>query len=73
MDVAGFTMHLRPSQEVQRLARGMLMLFLTQMGLGLLNLGLLAPIWMQLIHLLVADLVWITLVLFANERLRQAG
>jgi heme a synthase len=26
-----------------------------------------APVWMQLIHLLAADLVWITLVLFASE------
>jgi hypothetical protein len=32
-----------------------------------------APVWMQLIHLLVADLVWIALVLFASERLRQPG
>lgn len=28
-------------------------------GLGLLNLLLLAPVWMQLVHLFVADLVWI--------------
>jgi heme A synthase len=28
-------------------------------ALGLLNLLLLAPVWMQLVHLLVADLVWI--------------
>jgi len=32
---------------------------------GMINLGLLAPVWMQLVHLLLADLVWIALVLLA--------
>lgn len=35
----------------------------TQVGLGLLNVVLLAPVWMQLLHLLVADALWITFVL----------
>ncbi len=34
-----------------------------QMGLGMLNVILLAPIWLQLLHLLVADAVWISLIL----------
>jgi hypothetical protein len=29
----------------------------------MVNLVLLAPVWMQIIHLLLADLVWISLVL----------
>jgi heme A synthase len=33
-----------------------------QIGLGFVNVILLAPVWMQLVHLLVADLVWIALV-----------
>jgi cytochrome c oxidase assembly protein subunit 15 len=33
-----------------------------QLGLGFVNVILLAPVWMQLVHLLVADLVWIALV-----------
>lgn len=37
-------------------------LVLTQLGAGLLNLVLLAPIALQLVHLLLADLVWIALV-----------
>jgi heme A synthase len=40
-------------------------LFLTQLAAGALNVVLLAPIWMQLVHLLLADLVWIALVLLA--------
>jgi heme A synthase len=38
-------------------------LVLTQVAVGLLNLVLLAPIPLQILHLLLADLVWITLVL----------
>ena len=35
-----------------------------QLSVGLVNLFLRAPIWMQLTHLLVADVLWISLVLF---------
>lgn len=38
-------------------------LVIGQVVLGGLNVVLLAPVWMQLLHLLMADLVWITLVL----------
>jgi heme a synthase len=34
-----------------------------QTVLGFVIVWLLAPVWMQLVHLLVADLLWITLVL----------
>jgi len=34
-----------------------------QAGLGGLNVLLLAPVWMQLVHLLVADVLWIAVVL----------
>jgi hypothetical protein len=39
------------------------------MGAGLLNVALLAPIWMQLVHLFLADAVWITLVFLATSTL----
>jgi heme A synthase len=38
-----------------------------QMSIGVLNLFMLAPVGMQLVHLLVADLVWINLVLLLAE------
>lgn len=47
-------------------------LALTQLAVGALNLLLLAPVWMQLIHLLVADLLWIALVLYGAEVLSGA-
>ena len=40
-------------------------LVLVQLTVGLVNLGLLAPIPLQMVHLLLADLVWIALVRLA--------
>jgi len=41
-----------------------IILFLfTQIGIGLLNVLLLAPVWLQILHLLVADTIWVLLVL----------
>jgi cytochrome c oxidase assembly protein subunit 15/protoheme IX farnesyltransferase len=37
----------------------------TQLAVGALNLALHAPTWMQILHLFVADLLWISLVLLA--------
>lgn len=36
---------------------------LAQLAVGVVNVLLLAPVWMQLVHLLVADLLWIAFVL----------
>jgi len=62
-------MVLRSAQhrEATRLASCVLGLALTQLCAGALNLILLAPVWMQITHLLLADLVWISLVLLAVE------
>lgn len=42
-------------------------LFLSQLFLGVLNVIFLAPIWMQLIHLLMADIIWIIFILWLNQ------
>jgi heme A synthase len=44
-------------------------LALLQLGGGLLNVALLAPVWMQVVHLLLADLLWIAFVLLAVRAL----
>ncbi|HEY1950676.1 MAG TPA: COX15/CtaA family protein [Bryobacteraceae bacterium] len=41
-----------------------------QVAVGAINISLLAPMWMQIIHLLIADLVWIALVLLLLETVR---
>lgn len=46
-----------------RLARGLQHGVVAQVVLGLLNIGLAAPGWMQLLHLLLAQVVWIAAVL----------
>jgi protoheme IX farnesyltransferase len=69
--VVGLAMRLRPSPEVERIGRMAVALFMIQIGAGLLNLGLLAPVWMQLVHLLLADLFWISLVLLTCAALAQ--
>jgi len=46
-------------------------LAVVQMLLGFLNVWLAAPVWLQLVHLLVADLLWITLVLLAASILAR--
>jgi len=40
---------------------------LLQLAVGVINVALLAPVWMQLVHLFIADLVWIAVVLMALE------
>jgi heme A synthase len=44
-----------------------LTLALFQLAVGAINISLLAPVWMQLIHLAVADVVWIAVVILVLE------
>ncbi|MBV9406090.1 MAG: COX15/CtaA family protein, partial [Acidobacteriaceae bacterium] len=48
-----------------------IVLVLFQLLVGAVNIGLLAPVWMQLIHLLIADVVWIAMVVMMAESGRQ--
>jgi heme a synthase len=59
---------LRADAETRRSAASrVIVLVLVQLAAGAVNLTLLAPIWMQLVHLLIADLVWIAVVVMAME------
>jgi heme A synthase len=55
------------------LARAVATLCAAQLALGALNVALLAPIWLQIVHLLVADLLWIAFVLLAAAVLAPAA
>ena len=55
----------RPEPPVPKLAVALGVLVLIQIAVGLLNVALLAPVWMQLVHLLIADATWVTLTLLA--------
>ncbi|HTK41273.1 MAG TPA: COX15/CtaA family protein [Gemmatimonadales bacterium] len=56
---------------VKRLAWAVGGLVVTQWLAGLTNIALLAPVWLQLVHLLLADLLWIALVLLGAAALAQ--
>jgi heme A synthase len=54
-----------PKRTVKRLALALVIAVVTQWIAGLVNVVLLAPVWMQLLHLLLADTIWILLVLMS--------
>jgi heme A synthase len=60
---------LRPGRRTERLATAASMLLGIQLLVGMLNVALLAPSHMQIIHLLMADGVWLALVLLAASAL----
>ena len=62
--LAGFIAMFRINPTIRKFAAALAGLFVLQGIAGLVNLVLLAPVWMQLVHLLLADMVWLTLVLF---------
>ncbi len=59
----------RPSLATRRLSWALAALFGAQLLIGVVNVALLAPIYMQIIHLFMADLVWVALVLAAAAAL----
>jgi len=54
------------------LAQFLTLLLAVQLVVGALNVALLAPVWMQLIHLLMSDLIWIVLVLLTVSVLARS-
>ncbi|RMF45130.1 MAG: hypothetical protein D6755_08445, partial [Anaerolineae bacterium] len=62
--VLGQTLQRKPSGAERMLARLLLGLFFLQLLAGVTNLLLLAPVWMQLVHLFLADSVWCAFVLY---------
>ena len=70
---AVFLSQLRPTATVRRLAGLAGGLLVLQLGLGVTNVLLLAPVWLQLVHLLVADLVWIVFVLLGAAALEETA
>ena len=50
-----------------RLATWLRVVIIVQWAAGALNVALLAPVWMQIVHLLLADLAWIVWVLLGLQ------
>ncbi|MCL4837783.1 MAG: COX15/CtaA family protein [Thermoanaerobaculia bacterium] len=56
-----------------RWGRSLLVLVVVQLVVGAVNVALLAPVWLQVVHLLLADLLWLSLVWLAAEALARPG
>lgn len=70
---ATVAMRSRDRREVHRWAKALALLVVVQLGAGLLNVALLAPIWLQLTHLLLADFLWLALVLLTASALSHVS
>jgi cytochrome c oxidase assembly protein subunit 15 len=46
---------------------GVMGMVFVQFIAGAVNIALLAPVWLQIVHLLLADLLWIALVILLAE------
>jgi heme A synthase len=68
----GLVRALRPSRAVRFFSRAAALLVLAQVAAGLLDVLTLAPVWLQLVHLMLADAVWLALVLTAAAALGVA-
>jgi len=71
--VAVMTLSSPGPAPAKRMARRLAGLVLLQFVFGAANIVLLTPVYMQIVHLLVADLIWISLVLLTAEVLGWQG
>lgn len=64
-----WTVRRRPAPAVRRRGVALGTLFAAQLVIGAVNVWLAAPVWLQLVHLVAADLVWLALVLLGTAAL----
>lgn len=67
--LAAFIRRRVSDKRVSDLSKALTVAFLVQLGIGSVNVLLLAPVWLQLVHLFFADLTWILLVLLVATTL----
>ncbi len=53
------------AEYLERVTNLLFSLYGLQLFLGILNVALLAPVWMQIVHLLVSNLIWISFILMS--------
>jgi len=56
-----------------RSAIALIVLLFVQVGIGMTNVLVLAPVWMQIVHLFVGDALWILLVLASADLVLEAA
>ncbi|MEM9192775.1 MAG: hypothetical protein AAGF12_26610, partial [Myxococcota bacterium] len=60
-------------RSTRRWTGGLALLVLLQVALGFLNAALHAPVWLQIVHLLIADLIWLGILGVALEVFAEAA
>lgn len=70
--VAAYTLNTRAHIWTRRLAWTLIALVGIELGAGVINLLLHAPVWLQLAHLVLADALWLSFVLLASSVLLPA-
>ena len=61
----------KASVILQKLKISITIIFILQLMAGFMNIVLLAPIWLQLLHLLMANLAWTGCILFSSQVLSE--
>ncbi len=59
----------KANRDMQRYGQATIILFIVQLLLGSLNVRLQAPVWLQMLHLLLTSTIWIIVVLFGAAAL----
>ncbi|WGL61517.1 COX15/CtaA family protein [Pigmentibacter sp. JX0631] len=68
---AWFLTNKNSSKTQKKMLYYIVTIFIVQILSGFVNIFLLAPVWMQMVHLFLADLTWIACVLFYSEVLSK--
>jgi heme A synthase len=72
MVLASTAIHqMRPSNHTKLFSRLVKITFIIQLLAGVLNVYLMVPVWMQLVHLLLADVIWIAWILLGATALAE--
>jgi cytochrome c oxidase assembly protein subunit 15 len=59
------------SDSIRKAGMALALLAGVQLAAGAINVWLLAPVWLQLVHLFLANLIWIILILLSLEEKKQ--
>lgn len=58
--------------RLEAITNALFLFYVLQIILGIVNVALLAPIWMQIVHLLVSNLIWVAFILLSTVVLGSA-
>jgi heme A synthase len=71
--VIGWWLSTRSDRPAGRWARALIALVGLMLLTGVVNVALGVPVWMQLVHLLLADALWVVYVLISAEALQKSA